>query len=584
MPHPGEASIARKGAILVKWGFEKYRSGFRRITRRSQLHFEAADWHGVQDDMATRLTLYTSVVQGVVTELGRVFGGAGRSEALWAAMKAEYAGLMGDRGDLELAETFFNSVTRKVFTTVGVDGGREFVAPVAAAGGASTVPVRTYPGTLTASPVGLQILDDYAFAVPWADADGDGRLIGLEIEKAVAAAWPWSPTAYDFVELLEPVFFRNKGAYLVGRVVRGARTLPLVLALVNREGSIWVDAVLVSEPEASVVFSFTRSYFHVDVEAPAGMIQFLKGIMPRKPVAELYNSLGYNKHGKTELYRDLLRHLEQSGDRFETARGEKGLVMIVFTMPSYDCVFKVIRDVFGPTKSMTRDDVRNKYQFVFEHDRAGRLVDAQQFEHLSFPRERFEPEILRELLEEAAETCRIEGDQVVIKHLYTERRVVPLNLYIREAPDDAAREAVLDFGKALRNLGATNIFPGDLLLKNFGMTRSGRVVFYDYDELCLLSDVDFRELPEADDDDHGAEPSFYVGPRDVFPEEFINFLGMPRPLRELFVRVHGDLLRPAWWNQMKERHRQGEILDIHPYRGSRRLHGRSAVGFASDAE
>lgn len=581
----GEATVSRKGAILVKWGFEKYRSGFRRITRRSQLHFEAAHWRGVQQDMVERLTLYKTVVNAVLEALQQVFGAGGRDEALWSEMKGEYSRLMAGRGDLELAETFFNSVTRNVFTTVGVSGDREYVhlAHEERRSPAGVVPVRTYPGALSTGPgaysarsVGHQILDDYAFAVPYADHDGDARLIALEIDKAVAAAWPWSRHAFDFVELLEPVFFRSKGAYLVGRVVRGERTLPLIIALQNRDARIWVDAVLLNEREASVIFSFTRSYFHVDVEAPAGMIRFLKAIMPRKPIAELYIGLGYNRHGKTELYRDLLTHLERSGDRFVEAPGERGLVMIVFTMPSYDLVFKVIRDAFGPTKTVTRADVHDRYRLVFEHDRAGRLVDVQQFEHLAFHRDRFEPSMLAELLESSSLTVRLEGDQVIFRHLYTERRVTPLNLFIREAPEGAVHEAVLDFGRALRDLGASNVFPGDLLLKNFGITRNGRVVFYDYDELCLLTDCDFRELPETrdDDDEHGGrEPSFYVGPRDVFPQEFINFLGLPRPLRELFVRVHGDLLQPAWWNRMKERHARGEILDICPYKPVRRLHG-----------
>ncbi len=577
-----DAAAARKGAVLIKAGFERYRSGFRRITRASQRHFELADWHAGQRGMLERLTLYAAVVRGVVASIEQVFGAARHAEALWAAMKVEYSRLMSGRGDVELAETFYNSVTRKVFTTVGVDADREYVhLGVDRRAPSGVVPVRTYPGALatslgafSTSSVGHDILDDYAFAVPYADRDGDARLISLEIEKAVSRAWPWASTAFDFVEMLEPVFFRNKGAYLVGRVVRGERALPLIVALLNREGRIWVDAALLTEAEASVVFSFTRSYFHVDVEAPAGMIGFLKGILPRKPVAELYISLGYDKHGKTELYRDMRWHLTRSGDRFETARGERGLVMLVFTMPSYDVVFKVIRDAFGPTKTVTRSGVLERYQFVFEHDRAGRLIDTQQFEHLTFGRELFDPALLAELLREAAATVQLDGDRVVIRHLYTERRVTPLNLYLREAPEDAAHHAVLDFGKALRDLGATNIFPGDLLLKNFGITRSGRVVFYDYDELCLLTDVDFRELPEPSDDDRGGEASFYVGPRDVFPEEFINFLGFPRPLRELFVRVHGDLLHPRWWNRMKERHARGEILDIIPYKPARRLHGR----------
>ena len=581
MPNAEEASVPRKGAILVKWGFEKYRSGFRRITRASQRHFEAADWHGVQRDMRERLALYTAVVERVVASIVELFRG-GRDEALWSAMKDEYARLMAGRGDLELAETFYNSVTRKVFNTVGVHRDREFVQRGETDGltPRGTVPVRTYPGSSTSSAfsptsVGHQILDDYAFSIPYADPDGDARLVSLEIEKAVSAAWPFSPCAFDFVEMLEPVFFRNKGAYLAGRVVRGTRFLPLIIALHNVEGRISVDAVLLTEAEASTVFSFTRSYFHVDVDAPAGMIRFLKDIMPRKPVAELYNGLGYDKHGKTELYRDLLRHLARSSDRFEIARGEKGLVMIVFTMPSYDLVFKVIRDTFGPTKTVTRSDVRERYQFVFERDRAGRLVDTQQFEHVAFDLDRFDPALLAELTAEAAGSVRVEGDRVVIAHLYTERRVTPLNLYVREAPDDAAREAVFDFGRAIKDLGATNIFPGDLLIKNFGITRSGRIVFYDYDELCLLTDVEFRELPQSDDE-RGGEASFYVGPRDVFPEELINFFGLPKPLRELFVRVHGDLLRPEWWNRMKERHKKGEIVDVIPYKPARRLHGRGA--------
>jgi isocitrate dehydrogenase kinase/phosphatase len=239
-------------------------------------------------------------------------------------------------------------------------------------------------------------------------------------------------------------------------------------------------------------------------------------------------------------------------------------------MPSYDLVFKVIRDAFGPTKTVTRAGVLDRYRFVFAHDRAGRLVDVQPFEHLTFARDRFEPALLAELCAEAKGEIQIDGDRVIIRHLYTERRVTPLNVYLREAPEHQAREAVLDFGKALRDLGATNVFPGDMLLKNFGMTRSGRVVFYDYDELCLLTEVDFRELP----DDDGGEASFYVGPRDVFPQEFIHFFGFPRELRELFVRVHGDLLTPAWWNRMKERHLRGEILDVYPYKPARRLHGR----------
>jgi len=253
------------------------------------------------------------------------------------------------------------------------------------------------------------------------------------------------------------------------------------------------------------------------------------------------------------------------------------MVMAVFTMPGYDVVFKVIRDRFGPAKSVTREQVKGRYQFVFEHDRAGRLVDVQEYELLEFAKSRFEPSLLEELLDECSENVTLRGSDVVIRHLYTERRVVPLNLFIREAPEERAREAVLDFGRALRDLAATNVFPGDLLVKNFGVTRHGRVVFYDYDELCAVTDCDFRELPEEDGDGGGDGPSFYVGPRDVFPEEFLTFLGFPAPLRRLFAESHGDLLAPRFWNEMKRRHLAGELLDLYPYPPERRLRGGPAA-------
>lgn len=566
--------LPRKGAILVKWGFERYRSGFRRITRCSARHFEAADWHGVQHDMAERLALYTNVVRRVVGSLEEVFGAERRSPELWSAMKREYSWLMGGHGDLELAETFFNSVTRKVFATVGVDPKREFVHLGSDTGlpPPGAVPVRTYPGALSTGTVVEEVLDDYSFAVPWEDPARDARRVAAEVDRAVAGAW--GEPGFDFVELLEPVFYRGKGAYVVGRVVKGLRSLPLVLALANPGGRVVVDAVLLDEDEVSIVFSFTRSYFHVDVEAPAGVVRFLKSILPRKPMAELYVSLGYNKHGKTELYRDLLRHLERSGDRFERARGERGMVMAVFTMPGYDVVFKVIRDRFGPAKSVTREQVKERYQFVFEHDRAGRLVDVQEYELLEFEKDRFEPSLLGELLAECGENVTVRDGDVVIRHLYTERRVVPLNLYIREAPEERAREAVLDFGRALRDLAATNVFPGDLLVKNFGVTRHGRVVFYDYDELCAVTDCEFRELPDQGEDGGGDGPSFYVGPRDVFPEEFLTFMGFPAPLRRHFAKAHGDLLAPGFWIEMKRRHLAGEVPDLHPYPPERRLRER----------
>jgi isocitrate dehydrogenase kinase/phosphatase len=390
----------------------------------------------------------------------------------------------------------------------------------------------------------------------------------------------------EAIDVLPCVFYRGKGAYVVGRFRRGALDTPLIFALLHEEGGVRLDAVLTTPHDASVVFSFTRSYFHVLMDRPRSVVDFLKSILPQKRLSELYIAVGYHKHGKTELYRELLGHLRGWQERFERARGDRGLVMAVFTLPSLDIVFKVIRDRFAYPKTITREEVRHKYRLVFRHDRAGRLVDAQEFEHLAFHRERFTPDLLEELLGECGETVTLNGDQVDVKHLYAERRVMPLNLYLREMDPQSARAAALDFGQAIRDLAATNTFPGDMLLKNFGVTRTGRVIFYDYDELTLLTDVNFRDLPRARDDgeEMASEPWFYVGEDDVFPEEFLPFLGLPPGLKEAFLEAHADLLAPGFWRGMQERHRAGEIVDIFPYHQRQRLPRRGPPAGAPAAE
>jgi isocitrate dehydrogenase kinase/phosphatase len=350
--------------------------------------------------------------------------------------------------------------------------------------------------------------------------------------------------------------------------------VPFALALLNTESGIVIDALMVGEDDLSILFSFTRSHFHVDLGPPHQLVSFLKGLMPRKPVAEIYIALGYHKHGKTELYRDLLRYLQESDAQFDLAPGTPGMVMGVFTMAGYDVVFKVIRDRFPAVKPTTPDGVRENYRLVFRHDRAGRLVEAQEFEHLQFDRSRFAPRLLDEFQRDADRTVAVTSDAVIVHHGYVERRVTPLDVYFRESSPDAGRSAVADFGQAVKDLAANGIFPGELLPKNFGVTRHGRVVCYDYDELGLLTDFEFREMPasESEDDDFGEEAWFGVGPRDVFPEEFRRFIALPPGLRQVLEAAHGDLYSVGFWQSMQARVRGGEIVDVFPYEPSRRLH------------
>jgi isocitrate dehydrogenase kinase/phosphatase len=565
----GERPVAERGGDMIRDAYLTYTGEFHRLTRRARVHFEDRDWHGVQCASVDRLALYTLVVGQAVEALRALLGPGLRDHDAWRALKTAFFERVAGRRDLLLAETFFNSITRRIFTTVGIDPEIEF-ASTGAPGREPATPGRvtdTFRRSGTLRDLARAILDHYSFGCGYEDAARDAGLIAraIEIESGGDDVLE--------VELAQPVFFRNKSGYLVGRVVGRTRRTPLAIALTNEDGRVAAEAVLLTENEVSIVFSFARAYFMVDTDFPVELVEFLREIMPKKPVAELYNAIGHNKHGKTEFYRALRQHLAASDDQFQVAPGVRGMVMVVFVLPSYDVVFKVIRDRFEPPKTGTREDVRERYSLVFKHDRAGRLVDAQEFEHLEFEKRRFSDPVLNELLASASESVMVKGDSVVIRHLYTERRLVPLDLYLRNAPPDAARRAVIDYGTVLRDLAATNIFPGDLLLKNFGVSRHGRVIFYDYDELCLLSDCEFRALPEPRDDEEetAGEPWFYVGERDIFPEEFGRFLGLRGELRDLFLSVHGDLLRPEFWQGMQEEHRKGRVLDIFPYGPSRRL-------------
>ena len=578
-PH---AEVSRKAAGLLARAHADYTDAFGEITRRAPSRFADRDWAGMRADTLERLELYRKVLDPAVEALSALLGPRVSEKTVWTGMKEAFAALVAERVDLGLAETFFNSASRRIFHTVGVDPRVEFVAsevPVLSLEDARLL-ADTFSGAGGTATALWRILEAHPFAVRWEDASRDARLAAEALNAHLGKAW--GAPGFETAEVLRPVFFRNKGAYIVGRIRRGDRSLPLVLALLNRDGRVVVDAVLADEDEASMVFSFTRSYFHVDVENAASLVAFLKTIMPKKPVAELYTALGFNKHGKTELFRDLLRHLAASDDLFVLAPGEAGMVMLVFTLPSYDVVFKVIRDRFAYPKTTERKDVLDKYRMVFRHGRAGRLVDVQEFEHLEIPVSRFDPALLSQLLSGASETVEIAGDNVVIHHLFTERRLTPLNLFLRDAPPEEARRAVRDLGEAMRDLARTNVFPGDLLLKNFGLTRHGRVVFYDYDEIEFLSDMNFRELPSdeeggGDEEYGGAEPGFYVGERDVFPEEFLTFMGLRGAAREAFLESNRDLLGVRFWLDTQREVRSGVLLDVYPYPEARRL-SRSGSG------
>jgi isocitrate dehydrogenase kinase/phosphatase len=567
------ASLCAQTALQA---FLDYQDRFHAITGRARERFLARDWTGAFTDAAERLHLYGTVMDDLRQEIGSLMGERLSERRVWRAIKAVYSSLIAQSPAWEIAESFFNSLTRRVFATEGVDPTIEFVDTDFDAPPSESV------SEVIRARSGAALPDLLVAAVTDLEAGGfaeecwtDLRNVAALAAERIEAALPGTDGAIS-LEMIATIFYRGRGAYLVGRAVRPGETasLPLAFSLRHDEArGLTLDAVLLGEVDLAILFSYTRAYFRAEVECPYELVRRLQQLMPRKRLIDLYNAIGFHRHGKTEFYRDFVSHLRRSHDRFVTAEGTRGMVMLVFTLPSYDVVFKLIKDRFDFPKDTTRGEVMDCYRFVFEHDRAGRLVEAHEFEHLRIARSRFDPALLEDLSRDAAETVRIEGEDVVIDHAYVERRIRPLNLFLAEENAEAVKAAARDYGQAMKDLAASNIFPGDLFTKNFGVTRHGRVVFYDYDELSFVTDCNFRKLPEATthEEEMAAEPWYSVGENDIFPEEFPAFLRLPEPAQGEFFEHHGDLFRPDFWRKVQETLRAGELPEIFPYRPERRL-------------
>ena len=533
-------------AAGLRQRFEDYNAEFTRITRRAAGHFMVRDWRAARSDAVQRIELYDRHVSGAIDSLRQELDASLHDRELWVEIKRHFDLQIANVPDSDFYRTFLNSITRDVFATVGVDEQIEFT--VTASGRASgSVPIRVHPVGDSLQRAVSELLMDLPFCGLITDGESFARQICRELTPHFDSRR--QSAAPQLVEVIDAPFYRGPTAIIVGRMIGDGSITPFVIVFLHAADGLKIESVLLARSDISSMFGFTRSYFHVDLPVVSAAVSLLRTFMPGKPVDELYTILGRAKQGKTERYYALRRHLAQSFDVFVDAPGQRGLVMVVFTLPSHDLVFKVIRDRFGPPKSTTRTEVMEKYKWVFEHDRVGRLVDAQEYRQLRLPKARFMPALLEELLNECGSVCRLDGDDLIVGHCYIERRLRPLDLFLRDADSAAAEHALLDYGDALRELAGIDVFPGDLLLKNFGVTSQGKVVFYDYDEVTSLRECNFRELPAAtnDEDEFSAEPWFFVGPNDVFPEQWLPFLGIPPELLDSFKARHGDLLGPHWW-------------------------------------
>lgn len=564
----GMSNKLRLAKVILN-GFDGFFGDFQNVTLGAQARFEAADWHRVHDAMSKRLQMYKKKVAEVVQLANSIVGSELSSRALWHDAKVEYAQLVQAHNNYEIAQTFFNSVfcytfshqQIREFTSFGVD-------PYSLPQGVSDEVIYTeYEVTEDLSQATRAILIDTQFNIPFEDLERDiSRVVGL-IEKLLLSRIQQG--AKVRAQVINSLFYRNKAAYLVGRIYIDDEVMPFVFPFLNNEkDAVYVDTVLFSPDDVSKLFSFTRSYFMVDASVLSQYVAFLKSIMPQKELFELYSAIGFGKHAKTVFYQVAVNNTVKTNDQYIIAPGIKGMVMLVFTLPSFEYVYKVIKDRFTPPKDMTREQVKEKYKLVKRWDRAGRMADTQEFNNLAFDHRRFSGELLAELEKEVPSLLERQGNALILKHVYVERRMIPLNLYLRDASDEQIYSAMDEYGNAIKQLAGANIFPGDMLLKNFGVTRHGRVVFYDYDEICPLVDCNFRIIPKPinEEQEMASQPWYDVAPADVFPEEFRLFFSGNKRAREFFGQLHPELYKAEYWTELQNQIRQGKVRDVFPYR------------------
>lgn len=571
MEHPvkQDRHTAPHIARIMLSGFDTHYCTLRDLSRKAKSLFEAGDWPAIQKIARERLPSYVRCADDTAGLLKELHAAEELDSDTWKSIKLHFIGELLEHKQPELAETFFNSVCSRLRQRTYFRNDAIFTRPaVSTEHIPSAPPVYScyYPTRHGLRRTIKKIITDFEWNPPFENLDRDVGHV-LRTVKKFLSGWPRAePNAQ--IQVLYSAFYRNKAAYVFGKIINGTTEIPFAIPVLhNRAGMLVLDTILLETWRIAVLFSLSRAYFMVDMEVPSGYVQFLLGMLPNKPRSEIYTMLGLGRQGKTMFFRDLKEHLRHSEDRFIIAPGVRGMVMMVFTLPSYPYVFKVIRDQFAATKEVDHETVRAKYLLVKQVDRVGRMADTLEFSYVALPRQRFSEDLLTELRTYVPSQLEEDGENLVIRHLYIERRMTPLNLYLESANQEQLEGAVLDYGNAIRELACSNIFPGDMLWKNFGVTSYNRVVFYDYDEIEYMTDCRFRKIPEAPypELEMSSEAWYPVSKNDVFPEEFASFLLGSPAIRAAFLKHHAQLLTPEFWLSAQESIRAGQIEDFFPY-------------------
>ena len=579
-------SIAKK--ILA--GFERHYQNIKSSSIEAKRCFEEREWEKIEKNSKLRLNFYDTQVSDFCKKLSSelkkqtLYGAKAEfneSESMekfnsnfWKNTKSVYTELITSHKQPELAETFYNSVFCRIFSRNFYNNQYIFTRPCVSLNYIDMdEPVidSYFVDNEQLNETLKSVLNSYQFKCKFGNLDQDIERLQEQLLKQV----PRLSSEVFELQFISTPFIRGKCAYIVGKIVTQLHPdIPVLIALLNdKEKGLYADSLLTDVGAISIVFSFSRSYFFITTDYPSAIVEYLKDLLPGKTRAVLYSAIGLHKQGKTLLYRHFLKYSKTTSEKLIIAPGIKGMVMSVFTFPMYPYVFKVINDKFAPPKMGTKEMVKDRYYFVKNHVRIGRLADTWEFSNVAFPLKDIDDTLLKELKNKASSNIEIEGDLLIIKHMYIENKMTPLNMYLETANKKQQKHIINDYGKAIDELINANIFPGDMLTKNFGVTRQNRVVFYDYDEITLMSNPVFKKIPKAKtyEQEMASEPWYYVGQNDVFPEEFRYFM-LPNPyMKEIFNKKYKKLLDADYWVSVQEKIRENGVMDYYPYGSETRM-------------
>ena len=561
-------------AELILAGFNRHYRIFTVYNKKAAHYFARSQFHEAYQASIEQIDLYDARVNECMEAVKTSFRINKLDEKLWQDTKLAYIRLLYDHLQPELAESFFNSVSCRLFNRRYYNNNYIFFNTAV-----NTKDIQTsYPDYRSYYPTEndyeqtiRQLLTEIPVKLPYEDLVRDTRLLTEAIRNYETK---FSGINLFFqIHILTPLFYRNKGAYCVGRLVNNNRNYPFVISLLTRNHTLHVDAFLDDEFDISNIFSFARAYFKVDFPVPSAIVRFLRTLLPNKTIADLYTAIGFHKQGKNEFYRAFLYHLRHSNDQFITAPGIEGMVMKVFTLPSYPYVFKLIKDPEHIKKNILPQTIKDCYQIVKRKDRVGRMADVWEFSHVAFPLSRFSAECLEQLQATCASSLHIEGNYLIIKHLYIERRMIPLNLYVTRVDETEQERVLSEYAQAIKDIASAGLFAGDLLTKNFGVTNHGRVVFYDYDEVVPMARCNFRKIPEpmTPEQEMASEPWYSVADNDIFPEEFEYYIVTDPAHKKLLKANHPGLFQAESWQKIQQDIQQGILPDVYPYNQKKRF-------------